>query len=364
MDVTLLKNIQIFAGQSALKHIQEHGLNSDQVFAQLGASGGPKWFTLFGLDKYLLSEFYKDRTTPLNLVGTSAGAFRFSCYGQAQPLTAIEYLASEYSHTVYSDKPDRAEISLKARNLLDNLMGDNGAQEIAQNSVFKNHIIVARCLTSALASEKSLLQLPGLVGSYLLNRVGRKHLGRHYQRVIFKPSDSQLSIECPFGLSNETVALAPNNVKNAVLASGSIPAVMEGVSGIEGAANGMYRDGGIIDYHFDFKLSSPSSKGIVLYPHFSDKPKSGWFDKNLTRQPMPQSYDNVIMISPSQSYVESLPNKKIPDRTDFEKIEPTARIKYWREVLSAGDKLAQEFDWLINQSKDELVKHVKPFAFS
>ena len=93
----------------------------------LGASGGPKWFTLFGLDKYLFGEFFKDRTIPLNLLGSSAGAFRAACFAQNDPVAAISRLAKSYSETRYSsNKAKPEEITTKARELLTTVFAENG----------------------------------------------------------------------------------------------------------------------------------------------------------------------------------------------------------------------------------------------
>ena len=43
--------LEIYAGDTALKTIQERGFSQELFNTFLGASGGPKWFTLFGLDK-------------------------------------------------------------------------------------------------------------------------------------------------------------------------------------------------------------------------------------------------------------------------------------------------------------------------
>ena len=85
--------LEIYAGETALKSIQQQGFSPDLFSSFLGASGGPKWFTLLGLDKYLFGEFFKGRQQPLNLIGSSAGAFRAACFAQNNPVAAIERLA-------------------------------------------------------------------------------------------------------------------------------------------------------------------------------------------------------------------------------------------------------------------------------
>jgi len=332
--------IDIHAGKTAAKIINEQGFKPELFTSFLGASGGPKWFTLFGLDKYIFGEFFKNRTQPLNLIGSSAGAFRSACFAQNDPVAAIERLAKSYSQTRYtSNKPTPAEITLKARALLDDVFGEHGVTEILNNPIFKAHFIVAKS-NGFIASENKLIQLLGLSKSYMLNRVNRKLLGSQYERFIFGAPNSNLSITDSYNFKTQNIPLSQTNLKDALLASGSIPLVMQGVKNIAGSPQGMYRDGGIIDYHFDLKINNP---GLILYPHFNSEPKAGWFDKSLKRKVAPQNYDNVVMISPSKKFVAGLPYGKIPDRSDFTKLDADTRIKYWNTVFSETEKLAEDF---------------------
>ncbi|WP_286889752.1 patatin-like phospholipase family protein [Pseudoalteromonas sp. ESRF-bin5] len=340
--------IDIVAGKNAAKIINEQGFRPELFTSFLGASGGPKWFTLFGLDKYIFGEFFKNRTQPLNLIGSSAGAFRSACFAQNDPVAAIERLAKSYSQTRYSsNKPTPAEITIKARALLEDVFGDNGVTEIINNPVFKAHFIVAKS-NGFIASENKLIQLLGLSKSYMLNRVNRKLLGSQYERFIFGAPNSNLSITDSYNFKTQNIALNQTNLKDALLASGSIPLVMQGIKNIAGSPQGMYRDGGIIDYHFDVKINNP---GLILYPHFNSDPKAGWFDKNLKRKVAPQNYDNVVMITPSKEFVAGLPYGKIPDRNDFTDLDADTRIKYWNTVFSETEKLAEAFDKDLDTAK-------------
>lgn len=333
--------IDIYAGKTAAKIINEQGFKPELFTSFLGASGGPKWFTLFGLDKYIFGEFFKHRTQPLNLIGSSAGAFRSACFAQNDPVAAIKRLAKSYSQTRYSsNRPTPAEITLKARALLDDVFGDDGVTEIINNPVFKAHFIVAKS-NGFIASEHKLIQLLGLSKSYMLNRINRKLLGSQYERFIFGAPNSNLSITDSYNFITKNIALTQTNLKDALLASGSIPLVMQGIKNIAGSPPGIYRDGGIIDYHFDLKINNP---GLILYPHFNSDPKAGWFDKNLKRKVSPQNYDNVVMITPSKEFVANLPYGKIPDRNDFTDLDADMRIKYWNTVFSETEKLAEAFD--------------------
>ena len=104
----------------------------------------------------------------------------------------------------------------------------------------------------------------------------------------------------------QTHKLSEANFKQALLSSGSIPIVMEGVSDIDGI-EGTFRDGGIIDYHLDIPFLPSEDDGLVLFPHFYQHITPGWFDKHLKRKANPKHMENVVLVSPSQAFVESLP---------------------------------------------------------
>jgi len=340
--------LEIYAGKNALKTIQDQGFKQEIFSTMLGASGGPKWFTLFGLDKYLFGDFFKERKGELNLIGSSAGAFRFAALAQADPVAAITRLADYYSHTVYSDKASSAEITSKALQLLDYVFDEQGIEQILKNNIFKAHFIVSRC-TGLTRYEAKPLQVMGLLSSILLNRISRGLLKYQYQRYVYRAPSSQIKITDPYHFATHYVDLTKNNLRQALLASGSIPLVMQGIGDIENSPPGMYRDGGIIDYHFDVNIKP--HRGLILYPHFTAYPKAGWFDKNLTRKVNPAHYQNTVMLVPSQKFVASLPFAKIPDRNDFTTMDATTRIKYWQTVLSQTEQLAETLDETI-QSKD------------
>jgi len=357
--------LEIYAGSNALKTIQKHGFKQELFTNFLGASGGPKWFCLFGLDKYLFGDFFKNRSTELNIVGSSAGAFRAACFAQNDPVAAIERLADKYSHTVYSEKPDLAEITKTAIDLLDYVFDDTGPNEIIANDIFKAHFIVAKS-NGLVSFENKLIQMAGLISSILLNKIDRRLLNVQYERFVYHSPLSTVKIDDPYKLNTQYVDLNINNIRKALLASGSIPYVMEGIKNIPGSPKGMYRDGGIIDYHFDFLLENTNKNinneinNLTLYPHFNAEPKAGWFDKSSSRKVLAKNYDNIVLMCPSKAFIASLPFQKIPDRNDFKNIDADTRIKYWQTVLSETDKLADHFnEFLVNQD----ISQIKQFDF-
>ena len=57
---------------------------------------------------------------------------------------------------------------------------------------------------------------------------------------------------------------------------------------------------------------------------------------------------NTIVLAPNPEWVKTLPNGKLPDRSDFVSYASDfeGRVKVWTEAVSASEQLAQEFsDW-------------------
>jgi len=58
----------------------------------------------------------------------------------------------------------------------------------------------------------------------------------------------------------------------------------------------------------------------------------------------------VVLISPSKSFVDSLPYHKIPDRADFKTFhdDKAARVNYWRKTVEQSQSLGETFAELID----------------
>lgn len=340
-----MNTLQLYAGPAALRAIARDGLHAEQFRTVTGASGGPKWFVLYGLDRYLAGEFFADRQTPLETIGSSAGAWRLSCLGLKDPLAGIDRLAWHYSRERYSANPTAREITAAAIRLVQLVLGPEGAAEIAGNPRVRVHIVADRARLLVSAEHKWLLSA-GLGLSALGNALSRRLLGQFFQRVVFHSGPVSTAVQEWREFNTVCVPLRPDNVESALLASGAIPIIIDGVRDIPGAPPGIYRDGGITDYHFDVPLRK--DEGLVLYPHFYSHFTPGWFDKALPwRRAALTHFDNVLVLAPSPAFVASLPYGKIPDRKDFEALDDATRFTYWQTVLSESARLADEFSTMV-----------------
>lgn len=345
----------ILAGAGAARRVRDEGLNQDMVSTLVGASGGPKWLSISQLDRVLIGEFFRDRKTPIATLGSSIGSFRNMCYATANPMAALEKLEYGYVNQTYaSDRPLPAEITGAGEKILLDVLGEEGAQQVADNPVWRSHFVTVRG-RGPLASEKKAFLAPALLASALANAVSRRSLRAFWDRVVFHSGDTPAVAFR--NLSTVNTPLSADNVCPAVLASGSIPLVMAGVPTPAGAPAGNYRDGGITDYHFDLGFEHPP--GLVLYPHFFPYMVPGWFDKSLRwRWVRGGAMENVILVAPSPSWVAKLPFGKIPDRDDFVKLSTEERLKYWNTVTEAGKQVAEDFFelWQTGAIANELIE--------
>ena len=58
-------------------------------------------------------------------------------------------------------------------------------------------------------------------------------------------------------------------------------------------------------------------------------------------------------MSPSPEYLESLPNRKLPDRKDFERYigDDAGRERAWRKAIAESDRLGDEFMELVESGR-------------
>jgi hypothetical protein len=361
-EAILMFPISFYAGAKALSIIRDKGLAQEDVNVVAGAAGGPKWLVLNHLDRVMFSSWFKGRKAPLYFLGSSIGSWRFAAASQKNPVEAIEKFQEVYIHQSYRAKPTPEKVSRESRRIMDHFIDDAAIHEILSHPVFRLNFMAVRC-RHILSSDSRVLLFPGLTAAFLFNAMGRGFLKYFFDRSLFyHPADKP-----PFlgmsGFPIQKIPLTRENFKAALLASGSIPLVMSGVKDIPGAFPGTYRDGGILDYHLDIDFLN-GNKGLVLYPHYSDRIIPGWFDKKLRyRKPASKNMENILMISPSKEFVERLLHGKIPDRNDFSLFRgrDRERFSYWLSVVHESKRLGDAFKDAVDSGR--IRQLVKPMPF-
>jgi hypothetical protein len=193
------------------------------------------------------------------------------------------------------------------------------------------------------------VQKAGFILGFPANALHPSLVHRFAERVVFYYGAQPPDFCLRKGFRGRFFPLSEVNFKAAVVASGAIPIAVAGVRDIFGAPDGVYRDGGLIDYHINQDYRTRNG-GLTLFFHHQERIIPGWMDKGLKRRRPPEGFlDSVVMVYPSEGFVESLPDGRIPDRGDFETFidDPATRIANWRRTVALSESLGEEFLELI-----------------
>ena len=374
-----MQALQIYAGPVARKALAASGLSPSHISTIPGAAGGPKGLILGALDRYIFGDWLTQSNQPINLVGASIGAWRMSAACLTDPVSAFQRLQHDYIHQHYDLAPGqkRPTAEFVSEQFGKNLQAFYGGrvEEVLNNPLYRLHVVTSRG-RHVLAAEHKLRTPLGYLGAFLTNTVHRRAMGAWLERVVFSsPGAGGTASPLPFGTGDyrtRQVLMTAANFKPALQASCSIPFVLQSVRNIPGAPPGTYWDGGITDYHLHlnynasdliaikssnssasaaFDAENTSARGhIVLYPHFQQAVVPGWLDKRLTwRHKSSHFLDNMVLLAPNPAWIQTLPNGKLPDRTDFTRygMDLPGRVRAWTAAVSASQQLADEFQaWL------------------
>ena len=337
-------DLVVLAGKTAYAHIQKNGLSPDDIRLVLGASGAAKWLVIHGLDTAIFSEWFKNRKDPLLVLGTSIGAWKFAAAAQKNPGLALDALKHAYIHQYYQGRVSPVEVTRESVRIMQAFLDQTRVDEILGHPFICIAFGAVRC-RYMLASRHRLVQLLGILAGAGVNRVSRNLQQIHLERFVFHHSEFDTRAVDFSDFPTRFVPLERQNFQPALTASGAIPFVMEGVADIPGAPSGIYRDGGILDYHPAFALSC-GRRGLILYPHFYPYLIPGWFDKkNANRRISGSAADRIILVAPSEKFVSRLPFGRIPDRKDFTRLmgQDAVRVNAWEKAADMGRVLGDEF---------------------
>ncbi|MDB5933095.1 MAG: lysophospholipase [Massilia sp.] len=333
-----------------MARLRSHGLQAADVGVVPAAAGGPKGLIFQALDQYLFGGWLASAPRQRTLIGSSIGAWRMAAACQADPVAAFARLGELYSGQRYSAKPSQQEIDAVCQQLLLNFVGGH-EHDILNHPYHRLHMLTVRGLGPLAAPQGRQAELRGFAGAALRNLASRDRLAGILERVVMGDTrdDSAWLRERFDGFSTHFAALTSDNLASALLASGSLPLVMQPVRSLAGAPPGHYWDGGIIDYN----LALPYSRldgDLVLYPHFSEHIVPGWLDKAMpwrrtARGPRRGWLDNVIVIAPTPAFLRRLPRGKLPDRKDFTHygLDHDERIRNWQLAIGEGQRLRDDF---------------------
>ncbi len=362
-----MKALQIYAGPRALARLRERGVSPADIRAIPAAAGGPKGLTLLPLDRYLFGEWLPQSNQPIDLIGASIGAWRMATAMLDDPVAALaeletSYIGQDFHFPEGRKMPTPEHLSGRfAENIRDMFAARVG--QVLGHARYRLHVITSRGRHVLRRDHRARTPL-GYGGAFLSNFVSRKAMGAWLERAVFSSSITAL----PFATNDyrtRRYALSAINFASVLQASCSIPFVLNAVHDIPGAARGAYWDGGITDYHLhldyrqhhltDATDASTSSPRLVLYPHFQRAVVPGWLDKSLKwRHRATHFLDDVIVLAPRPEWVATLPNHKLPDRSDFTRYgrDFAARVTAWQTAVTESERLRDEYAHWVSSGAD------------
>ncbi len=336
-------SIQLIAGRRAYELIKSEGLHPSMIKAVAAAAGGPKWFTTYGLVRYIISDLLGQVDHNVHLIGASVGSWQMTAACASDPGAALDRLREGYAGHIYSDDPDGVEISEACRDFLLHMIGDDRSH-ILEHPQRHLHVITSRG-RGWLSHENKFVLGVSFAAAAISHSIRRSAFDRYMQRTVFHNG-----VEIPIDqardpLSTISYQLNEDTLIPVLRASGAIPMLMPGIRDIPGVDSGYYWDGGLTDYHIGMPLMMPE-RSVVLLPHFSPYVLAGWFDKKLPwiRHAPADHVQDMLLICPTPEYVASLPKGQISDMKDFYEFgeRQEERIKYWMSISNQSSQMAAE----------------------
>lgn len=364
-----MSTLSIHAGPKALAHIRQHGLRAQDIAIIPAAAGGPKGLIFQKLDQWLFGTWLPSAPRERTLIGASIGAWRMAAACHADPVAAFQRLGDLYCEQCYPPQPSARFVSQSCKQFLAALIG-GFETEVTSHPKHRLQILVSRGRGLLKAPQRNISVTAGFGLAILGNLASRAQLANHLSRVVVGDArDPSFWLKAKFdAFDTQFATLSPDNIASALLASGTLPFAMEPVRHIPQAPIGTYWDGGLIDYHLALPYSRVAGNpegGLVLYPHFDDQIVPGWLDKSLPWRRAnfgvnSDWLDNVVLVSPSRTFLQTLSRSKLPDRKDFLYYGENNdfRILNWKLAIAEGERLRDEFAAFVEKPDADRVQPI------
>jgi len=337
-------DIAVKAGKNIIGKIRDGAFQPDRITTYVGPGAGPRWLVAGGFDLTLLREGILGRKRPVVLAGASAGALRFAAWVQPEAERCYRTLMDDYISLTFDDRDNRRTVGGKILDLIDRFVENDAIPFALAHKRYRLNVITARARKMA-ALEPAPFQGTGLVLAFLSNAVHRSWLRLFFERVLFYTGPIPPRFVFRKGFRGRAVPLSAANFKHALLASSAIPLAVSGVKDLFGAPAGVYRDGGLVDYHLN-TCYGETEEDVTLFFSHQEKVVPTWLDKRLShRTPRKEVLENVLMVHPTEEFVGRLPGGKVPDREDFRTFwkDPAARIARWRQAVDQSSRFGEDF---------------------
>ncbi|NEX64332.1 patatin-like phospholipase family protein [Noviherbaspirillum galbum] len=362
-----MKSITIRAGRKALEHLRQHGLRAQDIAVIPAAAGGPKGLIFQHLDQWAFGQWLPSAPRERVLIGASVGAWRMAAACHADPVSAFARLSELYCAQSYPPRPSPDYVTKTCVDFLQGMMGGHEG-EIVSHPHHRLHILAARGMALLRNPTRNITATAGFGLAVASNLVARRQLASHLGRVVIGDArEPAFWLKAKFdAFDTQFAPLTDANLFPALMASGTLPFIMEPVRNIPGAPAGTYWDGGLIDYHLALPYSRVAGNpqgGLVFYPHFNTHIVPGWFDKTLPwRRARSGRYrewmENVVLVAPSRAFLQTLTRGKLPDRNDFYYYgqNDALRMLNWKLAITEGERMRDDLAAFVERPDMSIVK--------
>ena len=119
--------ITVRAGAIARERLAREGWHPALFDTLVGASGGPKFLGIAGLDRYLFSDFLQRSDHSMHLIGSSIGTWRHAALAARDPLASLAVLVERYTEQYYDPADKRSVVRWTEFDLADKSIRDHVA---------------------------------------------------------------------------------------------------------------------------------------------------------------------------------------------------------------------------------------------
>jgi len=348
-----MSDLCIKAGRKAYDMIKNEEFDFDRITTYVAPAGGPRWLAASGFDLALMQSGVLGKSRPVLLTGSSSGAWRLAAWTLPEPAKSYRNFMERYLGTASYQRTDTPQSLLDDMvRLIDDYIEDDAIPFALANKKYRLAITTARARNLA-ASETLSIQKLGLGLAWLMNALDPSYLPLFFERVVFYYGPLPPRFCLHAGFKGRAIQLNSTNFKAAIIASGSIPLVIAGLKDIYGGPRGIYRDGGLFDYHLNHDYTGKEGDVTLFFNH-QERIVPGWLDKRLkSRRPFEHVLESVLMVHPSESFVQRLPEGRVPDREDFVTFidDPETRVKNWRKAVELCAPLGEQFLEIVKSGK-------------
>ncbi|KAL2917865.1 hypothetical protein HK105_202738 [Polyrhizophydium stewartii] len=316
----------------------------------VGPAAGPRAFVSAGFEKRLKRLLANGRITEQTwLVGGSTGALRFTALlsGLASGRNLTWELKEHYCNMYYKkgDTPavlkpmmERAYQICAPRKHIDAVLG---------HPQLRLAILVANVWPMFQPLPDLALQAV-FAGFFVGNILSQRVMGGLAQRICFYTGpDPPVFLDNGVGGKGgiQYVPLTSTNIYQVLHATTCVPFVQERCTFIEGVGTGLFVDGGLTDYYLNSHFTDPDLPALLLADVPDCNVYQTVFDCMLPwqRSAPEHMFDNCSAVYPSRTYLEALPESKLPSMSDWfdERFIalPERRHMHWRTTFDLSERL-------------------------